>query len=165
MANVMKTRLLKYDRTTIKHLQVLTDNNLQMIANNERGISFKGLQNFCLAAQEAKEGSAPPSKDHCKEDNPCISKYGLDRWEAEFDKSSYMSSYVSIKKLIKHMYNATNDIFVGTVLEDDWVWYHNALSLMTSKETIMWMKEMIIKINGYFQNLIYNQRCLVWSNI
>jgi hypothetical protein len=99
------------------------------------------LDSFGNPIPIAKEGSAPPLKEHRKEDNPYISKYGLDRWEVEIDKSSYMSSYVSIKKLIKHMYNATNKNFAGTIHEDDWVWYHDALSLMTSKETIAWMKE------------------------
>ena len=112
-----------------------------MIANNERGLSLKGLKNFRLSANDAEEGSAPPSKDHRKEVNPYLSKYGLDQWEAELDKSTYMSSYVSIKKLIEHMYNATNTIFEGTTHEDDWVWYHDALLLMTSKETIQWIKE------------------------
>jgi hypothetical protein len=48
ISNKIGTRLLKYDVATIKKLQVLTDNNLQMIANNERGISLKGLKNFRL---------------------------------------------------------------------------------------------------------------------
>jgi hypothetical protein len=35
------------------------------------------------------------------------------------------------------MYNETNAIFKGTTHEDDWVWYHDAISLMTSKNNTM----------------------------
>jgi hypothetical protein len=135
------SRILKYEISTIKQLKNITDDKIKFIANNERGISINGLTKFREAAKKGKEGRAPLPRDHRKTPNPYMSKYGSDNWEVEIEKSTYMSSYVSIKKLIEHMYTATNEIFEGSTHETTWVWYHDALSLMTAKETISWMKD------------------------
>jgi hypothetical protein len=52
-----------------------------------------------------------------------------------------MSPYVCVTKMIEHIVAESALIFKGTKYEDSWVFYHDALSLMTAKETIMWMEE------------------------
>jgi hypothetical protein len=43
--------------------------------------------------------------------------------------------------MIKHIVAESALMFKGTKYEDSWVFYHNALSLITAKETVVWMKE------------------------
>jgi hypothetical protein len=52
-----------------------------------------------------------------------------------------MSPYVCVTKMIAHIVEESAMIFQGTKYEDSCVFYHDALSLMTAKETIEWMKE------------------------
>ena len=39
-----------------------------------------------------------------------------------------------------HIVIKTRDFFKGTNHEDDWLFYHDALSLLTAKDCIAWMK-------------------------
>jgi hypothetical protein len=47
-----------------------------------------------------------------------------------------MSSYVCITDLVEHIVHETKCLIKGTKHEEDWMFYHNALTLMTGKETI-----------------------------
>ena len=47
--------------------------------------------------------------------------------------------------MVTHIYTETEKIFKGTDHENDWYFYHDALSMMTSAPTIAWMKE-----KGYY---------------
>ena len=42
-----------------------------------------------------------------------------------------------------HIVIKTKDFFKGTNHEDDWLFYHDALSLMTVKDCIAWMKNAV----------------------
>jgi hypothetical protein len=50
------------------------------------------------------------------------------------------SSYVCITELVRHIHDETQKVMKGTKHEDDWYFYHDALSLMTAKDTIEWIK-------------------------
>jgi hypothetical protein len=52
-----------------------------------------------------------------------------------------MSPYLCVTKMIEHIVTESALMFKGTKYEDSWVFYHDALSLMTAKETVAWMKE------------------------
>ncbi len=56
-------------------------------------------------------------------------------------KSVTLAAYISVADMIKFMIDESARIMIGTKHEDDWVFYHDALSLMTAKETIEWMRE------------------------
>jgi hypothetical protein len=43
--------------------------------------------------------------------------------------------------MVEHIVEETARIYKGTEHEDDWMFYHDALSLMTAKDTVKWMKE------------------------
>jgi len=45
-------------------------------------------------------------------------------------------------------------MFKGTTHEDDWAFYHDALSLMTAKSSAVWMKEMQFKGKSYYDRWI-----------
>ena len=51
-----------------------------------------------------------------------------------------MRKYMCVKELVTRIHDGTRDAFVGTHHEDDWFFYHDALSLMTAKTTVSWMK-------------------------
>ena len=59
----------------------------------------------------------------------------------KIQQSVHMKKYMSICSLVLHMYTATKQAFSGTQHENDFLFYHDALSLMTSRETIEWMAE------------------------
>ena len=50
-----------------------------------------------------------------------------------------MKQYVCITTMIEHIVVSSAAMYKGTQYEDTWVFYHDALSLMTAKETIEWM--------------------------
>jgi hypothetical protein len=52
-----------------------------------------------------------------------------------------MSSYACITDLVEHIVVETKHLMKGTKHEGDWMFYHDALTLMTAKETIVGMKE------------------------
>ena len=52
-----------------------------------------------------------------------------------------MSGYVSIADMIEFMVVESQRVMRGTYHEDDWFFYHDALSLMTATSTIEWMKK------------------------
>ena len=70
-----------------------------------------------------------------------MARYGEEEWEAKLKMCTHMSSYVSIADMITHIYDETALLFKGTTRENDWVFYHDSLSLMTAKETRKWMKD------------------------
>ena len=53
------------------------------------------------------------------------------------------------------MFIETKKIFVGTTHQDDWMLYHDALSLFTAKDSYNYMKE-----RGYYEHLILPQNGL-----
>jgi hypothetical protein len=52
-----------------------------------------------------------------------------------------MSPYVCVAKMIEHIVAESASMFKGTRYKDSWVFYHDALSLTTAKETVERMKE------------------------
>ena len=60
------------------------------------------------------------------------------------DKLSYsteLSKFCCIANLIRFMTNEAEKLMKGSVHEDDFYIVHDALLLMTAKETINWMKQ------------------------
>ena len=43
-----------------------------------------------------------------------------------------------------HIVVKTRDFYKGTSHEDDWLFYHNALTMMTTKDCIAWMKKTLV---------------------
>ena len=74
-------------------------------------------------------------------------------WEQELKKVQLMQPYVCITDLVMHMVNATKKVMRGTKFEGRELFFHDALSLMTAKETVRWMKEKTSTNIGSYQNL------------
>lgn len=64
-------------------------------------------------------------------------------------KSKALSKYQCITEMITHIYDSIAALFKGTGYENDWYYYHDALTLKTAKSSVTWMKE-----QGYYKRLI-----------
>ena len=96
-------------------------------------------------------GCCPRSIDYRVVDNPYLARYG-DDWENKISESVTCKKYCSIFHLIDHMFIETEKVFQNTKHENDWMIYHDALSLFTSKESTDYMQA-----KGYTQHLILPQ--------
>ena len=63
--------------------------------------------------------------------NPYKSLYGS-QWKQEILKTTAIKRFISIKTLVQKIYKNTKKIFQGTVYKNNFFFYHDALSLMTS---------------------------------
>ena len=99
------------------------------------------------------DGTCPHKKmDHRTATNPYLSKYGDDQWRNECETSVFMKKYMCVTELVTKIHDRTKDAFLGTTHEDDWYFYHDALSQMTAKTTVAWMKE-----KGYYKRWLIPQ--------
>ena len=142
-----KEKLEKAGILLVKHLKYLdnTDETMQGLCeatktNGRNGLTISFLRNLVDQCRDAAEGAAPEKVDHRKAINPYESRFGT-KWMNKIQQSAHMKKYVSIRSLVLHMYTATKQAFSGTQHENDFLFYHDALSLMTSRETIEWMAD------------------------
>jgi transposase-like protein len=140
-------KLAKHGITTIKAICDLTPEKIKEISDAAREvrISDSQLNKFKSLAENAKPGDPPEKSDYRKFDNPYKERYG-DQWQERIRATSQMSPSVCVAKMIKHIVAESALIFRGTKYEDSWFFNHDALSLMTAKETVEWMKE-----KGYYE--------------
>ena len=75
-----------------------------------------------------------------------------------------MSKFCCITDLIQFMMKEAENLMKGSVHEDDFFIVHDALVLMTAKETIKWMKEKnffhhwLLPMNGFQDRTPYSGR-------
>ena len=128
-------KLAEHGIHTLNDLKGKTDKEIQEIATVITGISRKGLLNFREKAKKCKEENKPLVIDHHKAKNPYLSKFGGD-WEKHIKNCAALSPYRCITDIVQHIYTETKKTFEGTKYEDNFFFYHDALSLMTAKETV-----------------------------
>lgn len=69
-----------------------------------------------------------------------MSRHG-DKWEEEIKKVAGMWPYICITDMVQHIHDETQRTMKGTMHEDHWFFYHNALSLMKAKDCKEWMSK------------------------
>ncbi|CAJ1940687.1 unnamed protein product [Cylindrotheca closterium] len=98
------------------------------------------LQSWYKQAKEnLVEGDGEEVVDHRKAENPFESRYGQG-WEEELRKVLHRNGSVSIAHQVDHIVHESAQTMTGTKPEDDWRFYHDALTLMTSADLIDYMK-------------------------
>ncbi len=125
------------------------DNRINDLCANTTGMKrdfvLQLIEAFCL---QVTEGFVEPEVNHIKnlsEPNPYKSRYGH-CWKDEIKrKISSSKDCLCITDLVMDMMRATEKAYAGTKHEDDWLVYHDALSLMTDKECRTWMKGQFIR--------------------
>ena len=117
-------------------------------------VPIRGFGQIYDITLQALPGKHSPSfKDHRKAKTPYLSRYG-ERWVDKLKSSTAMSKFCCITDLIHFMMNEVEKLMKGSVHEDDFYIIHDYLVLMTSKETIKWMKQnsylprWLIPLNG-----------------
>lgn len=120
---------------------------------NKKSLTKVGIKS--IATWRAASGLASPLDrpsdvflDHRLADNPYLSYYG-NTWEQEIAKVDALKSVICVKLLVTHIYEESRKAFIGTLYENNWFFFHDALSLMTCTSTVEWMKEM-----GYYKHWI-----------
>ena len=123
--------------------------NIHTIADLQRYVRSYGLPKLpiCGLGQLYEHGlvalpgkPTPSTRDNRKAKNPYLLRYG-ERWVEKLKLSSSMSKFCCITDLIRFMMKEADNLIKGFVHEDDFFIVHDALVLMSAKETIKWMKE------------------------
>ena len=103
-------------------------------------LPIRGLGQIYEHGLVALPGKPTPSiKYHRKAKNPYIYIYG-EIWVEKIKSSFSMSKLCCITYLIRFMMKEAEKLTKGSVHEDTFFIVHDYLVLMTSKETIKWMK-------------------------
>ena len=146
--------------------------NIHTIADLERYVRSYGLPKLpiCGLVQIYEHGlvalpgkPTPSIKDHRKAKNPYFSRYG-EIWIEKLKSSSSMSNFCCITDLIRVMMTEAEKLMKGSVHEDDFFIFHDALVLMAAKETIEWTKEnncfhcWLLPMNGLQDGTPYARR-------
>jgi hypothetical protein len=142
-----KQRLEEDNIATVSNLNKLTTAQIGNLASKIR-IPLVRLNEAYAQAMHSISGAKPPEMDYRKHQNPYEAKYGV-LWEEKIKTARLMSAYTCITDLVEHIVVESEKVMKGTKHENDWVFYHDALSLMTAKETVEWMKK-----EGHYQRWI-----------
>ena len=92
----------------------------------------------------AGQSNRPNKNDYKNKLDHYESRYGPD-WRIEVKKSSFLRCYACVRNMIEHIVSETKRVFEGTTHKSSFLFYHDALSLMTAKENRKWMKEQVYK--------------------
>jgi hypothetical protein len=79
-----------------------TEKILEIVAATE-GLSIKKLSPAHTQALTCIDSEHPAKIDYCEADNPCVARYGDDKWEENINQVSQMSSYICITDLVEHI--------------------------------------------------------------
>jgi hypothetical protein len=136
-------RLEAHGISTVQALSALSDDSIKLLVQNpEMKMSKNVLQKFCEYSKKSQGVNQPDDLivDHRQAENPYLSLYG-EEWEQKLKRSASLAAYISITDMIEFMVGESQRVMKGTHHEDDWYFYHDALSLMTATQTIDWMRE------------------------
>jgi len=131
-------KLLDFDIVEVEDLAHQTDMDLDKLAYHKVTTRRQLADWRDLCALACEEPPLPPDIDYRKQSNPYLARYGSS-WMEKLSKSCTMEKYVLVTDMVQHIHDETAKLFDG--ITDDWAFYHDALSLMTAKETIKWMKD------------------------
>ncbi len=132
----------------------LTEERMKDIAQSpDSGLTVKALKQYLANCQDASSKNAPSITYLTETNNPFAARYGEkeDEWGQPEQKSKIKSSavfahQVCITDLVKHIEIQTKKYYKDTEHRDTYMFYHDALSLMTAKLCVEWMKQQ--KISG-----------------
>ena len=140
-----------------------TDDQLKQIVSSTTGISLSTLTKW--RATPVSTGANPGlTVDYRLAANPYLAKYGPDEWRNKVNNSIFMRKFMCITELVQRIHDHSKAAFRGTTHEDDWYFYHDALSQMTAKSTVRWMKQRdiyrrwLIPLNGCNCGTVYDNR-------
>jgi len=107
---------------------------------SESGLNIELIKELSDQAREAEHGHPPNEINFLLNENPYSARYG-DSWREEIAKVKEMKKYICVTQLVQHIHNKTHDAFKDTKYKDTFLFYHDALSQMTDKKCIEWMRK------------------------
>lgn len=117
------------------------------VAQVAREAGVNQIGKFKEQAQSALDGKWVGNVKDCRNaKNPLEARYGP-TWEIELKNCAEMKKYICITELVEHMVAQCKTLMAGTIYKDSWTFFHDALSLMTAKSTVEWMKT-----KGYYEH-------------
>ena len=137
---IMLDNLGKTKSKQLLELGIKTIDDLNDFPNKD-DIKIKGIKKILMQAASALPGNLTlQTLDYTKALNPYEAKYKTE-WKEYISNSTALSPFVSINTIVMQMMDEAATVMKGSIFEHTWVFYHDALSLMTSKACISWMKE------------------------
>ena len=88
--------------------------------------------------------------------NPYESLY-RDHWIKVIKKTTYMMKFISVRDLLMHMTVESDEVMQGTQHEDEAMFKHDALSLMTAGKTAEWMKSTILNVRSIYSRWLLSE--------
>ena len=133
--------------TTVADIQSLNADSA-----NIKGFTPHSIRTLQAASINASPGCFPADRviDHKKAANPYESLHG-ETWRSEVLKTVALKGSVSIQTMMTHIFETSAAAFAGTVYEDTFLVYHDALSTLTAGATKAWLKTQFIGSRSYFQ--------------
>jgi hypothetical protein len=136
------------DIKTVADLLTLDVVKMKQIAQTTKGLTVASLQRFVHYCADASSENAPEITYFIDSDNPYAARYGEEEdewgqpaWKTIIKKSTTFTGVVCITDLIKHMVVQTKKCYEDTEYHDTYMFYHDALTQLTSKVTVDWMKK------------------------
>jgi len=123
----------------VQQLKELTDEKIAVLCLDTK-LKKKSLESFRSIVQVCLDENAPIPIDHRKAQNPYKSKFG-EEWETHCDAVA-LTGRVCITEMIDHIFEETAKAYTDC---DDWWVNHDALSFMTGKTSVQYMKD-----KGYY---------------
>ena len=124
------------------------------MASSDSKLKAASLSNWRQEAQTCLDEDTPACEDFRKAVNLYDARFGEENWMSAMKAACHMSPFVCITDMIEHIVTESAKGFEGNEHEDDWVFYHDALSLMTAAATIAFMnkkdylKRRVLPVNG-----------------
>ena len=122
------------------------DNKINETATKVKSLYVKRLKTCIALASTCLDEDAPAIKDHRTEENPYLSLHGPDKWEAKCDTTA-MVGKVCVTELIDFIFESSK-----ALIGPNYRVYHDALALMTAKDSVQYMKD-----KGYYNHWILPQ--------
>jgi hypothetical protein len=129
-----------------------------LVAQGGRGFTKPFVMTIIAVCRtDVCDGEPVPDVNHLQAENPFESRYGNEPsgiynkpcWEEEIRKKLMSSKHlVCITDLVTHIMRATEKAYHGTIHEEDWMLYHDALIVMTAQDCKDWMKTQPIGNKG-----------------
>ena len=82
----------------------------------------------------------PDLIDYRDSSNPCEAQC-KSSWRKKIESTTMLSAHTCITHQVEHMVSETGRAMKGTKCENNFLFHHDAPSLMTAKKTREWMKE------------------------
>jgi len=105
----------------------------QVFVRSAKGVGEERFLTFFRHAFVCSEGK-PKVIDHRKANNPCLLKCGVPLWSKKVKEDPAMKAFTCVRDLVTHTVAVGKERRKGPQHADDWHFYHNALSLMTSNK-------------------------------